>query len=103
MFLLACYKYAIIVLMKGQEGNREIVLKTTAMLFLYRHDSSAKLAKKGKGHPPRGSPAWMSPELIDKGEISCKADVYSFAIILWEMLTRQLPYESSSVFQVLFM
>ena len=69
--------------------------------FHSRHDSSARLAKKGKGHPQRGSPAWMSPELIDKGETTCKADVYSFAVVLWEMLSRQLPFENSSVFQVL--
>lgn len=44
----------------------------------------------------------MAPEMIDKGEITCKADIYSFAIILWEMLTRQLPYENASVFQVMY-
>ena len=43
----------------------------------------------------------MSPELIDKGETTCKADVYSYAVVLWEMLTRQIPFENYSVFQVL--
>ena len=66
----------------------------------YRHDANLKVNQKSKSRQPRGSPCWMAPELVDKGEITCKADVYSFAIILWEMLTRKMPYENASVFQV---
>ena len=47
-----------------------------------------------------GTPAWMSPELITGGEISIKTDVYSFAVILWEMYSRKNPYQGLSVYQV---
>ena len=53
----------------------------------------------GKGKVA-GTPAWMAPELLDGGSCTTKADVYSFSIILWEMLTREQPYKGSSVFQV---
>ncbi|XP_033105975.1 uncharacterized protein LOC117108132 [Anneissia japonica] len=51
----------------------------------------------------RGTPAWMAPELLDPafGELSIKADVYSFGVILWEMLTRETPYKGVGVFQIL--
>eukprot|EP00698_Gefionella_okellyi_P004815 TRINITY_DN14455_c0_g1_i1.p1 TRINITY_DN14455_c0_g1~~TRINITY_DN14455_c0_g1_i1.p1 ORF type:complete len:689 (+),score=151.03 TRINITY_DN14455_c0_g1_i1:166-2067(+) len=41
-----------------------------------------------------GTPQWMAPEVLttDKYGISC--DVYSYAIVLWEMTHRQIPYGS---------
>ncbi|XP_053399085.1 uncharacterized protein LOC123558283 [Mercenaria mercenaria] len=60
--------------------------------------------KKAKSKSGGGAaPLWMSPELLDKGEITGKSDVYSFGIILWEMLTRCSPYKDCSVFQILEM
>ena len=66
----------------------------------FRHDADV-VAKQNKnqGHMT-GTPAWMAPELFDNGEITPKADVYSFAVILWEMVTGTLPYVGCSVFQV---
>lgn len=39
-----------------------------------------------------GTPAYMAPELFEVGTYSNKVDVYSFAIILWEMETEQIPF-----------
>ncbi|CAL4125551.1 unnamed protein product, partial [Meganyctiphanes norvegica] len=49
----------------------------------------------------RGTPAWMAPELLTKGEVSVKCDVYSYAIILWEMLTAQHPFKGADIFQIM--
>jgi len=35
----------------------------------------------------------MSPEVLRGKPLSEKADVYSFAIVMWEILTRQEPFE----------
>ncbi|KAL7645541.1 UNVERIFIED_CONTAM: hypothetical protein RMT77_003927 [Armadillidium vulgare] len=49
----------------------------------------------------RGTPAWMSPELLTKGEVSPKCDVYSYAIILWEMLTASHPFQGLDIYRIM--
>eukprot|EP01026_Neomeris_dumetosa_P084267 TRINITY_DN98684_c0_g1_i5.p1 TRINITY_DN98684_c0_g1~~TRINITY_DN98684_c0_g1_i5.p1 ORF type:complete len:355 (+),score=36.07 TRINITY_DN98684_c0_g1_i5:161-1066(+) len=39
-----------------------------------------------------GTVAYMAPEVFKGVRVSCKYDVYSYAIILWEMLTGQKPW-----------
>jgi len=40
----------------------------------------------------RGTPEWMSPEVVRSQWYSEKADVYSYGIILWELVVRQKPF-----------
>uniref|UniRef100_A0A6B2L2P1 non-specific serine/threonine protein kinase n=1 Tax=Arcella intermedia TaxID=1963864 RepID=A0A6B2L2P1_9EUKA len=40
-----------------------------------------------------GTPLWMSPEVLKGRPLSEKADVYSFGIVLWEMITGKEPFE----------
>eukprot|EP01128_Nolandella_sp_AFSM9_P000197 TRINITY_DN10376_c0_g1_i1.p1 TRINITY_DN10376_c0_g1~~TRINITY_DN10376_c0_g1_i1.p1 ORF type:complete len:622 (-),score=104.24 TRINITY_DN10376_c0_g1_i1:565-2430(-) len=40
----------------------------------------------------KGTPLWMSPEVIMGQETNEKRDVYSFGVILWELLTGKVPY-----------
>ena len=39
------------------------------------------------------NPTWSAPELIKGDLINEKADVFSFGVIMWEMLTCKFPYE----------
>jgi len=39
-----------------------------------------------------GSPRYMAPECLSGETYNMKADVYSFAIVLWEILAGQTPY-----------
>lgn len=48
--------------------------------------------RKGKG---KGSPFWMAPEMLQGAERTTAADVYSFAICMYELFSRQEPYEGT--------
>jgi len=41
----------------------------------------------------KGSAAWMAPEVFEGCQYSEKCDVFSWAIILWEVLTRRKPFD----------
>jgi serine/threonine protein kinase len=36
---------------------------------------------------------WMAPEVILNQRYDLKADIYSLAIVFWEVVCRKLPYE----------
>ena len=39
-----------------------------------------------------GTPYWTAPEIILQEDYGGKADVYSFSIVLWQLITREEPY-----------
>jgi len=43
-----------------------------------------------------GTPVWMAPEVFSKQPYSDKADSYSFALVLWGMITGKAPYADIS-------
>ncbi|PNH11684.1 putative serine/threonine-protein kinase [Tetrabaena socialis] len=43
----------------------------------------------------------MAPELWTKGHVSQQADVYSFAITLWELATGDRPYKGLNAARIL--
>jgi serine/threonine protein kinase len=47
-----------------------------------------------------GTPMWMAPEVILGEKYTERADVYSFGIILWEIMTRREPYEDKEAMQI---
>jgi hypothetical protein len=47
-----------------------------------------------------GSPAYMSPEQLQNGEVGPPSDLYSLGITLYELLTGKLPYEGKSTYEV---
>lgn len=44
-----------------------------------------------------GTIEYISPEQLEDNPVDCRADIYSLGIILFEMLTGQLPYKARSV------
>ncbi|XP_073052850.1 serine/threonine-protein kinase STY46-like isoform X3 [Primulina eburnea] len=46
-----------------------------------------------------GTYRWMAPEVIEHKPYNHKADVFSFGIVLWELLTGKLPYANLTPLQ----
>lgn len=53
-------------------------------------DRPAKLSKRS------GTPLYMSPEIAKGWEVDQRADIYSFAVTSYEMVTRVKPFEGQS-------
>lgn len=47
-----------------------------------------------------GTPFWAAPEVIRHEQYDEKADVYSYAVVLWELVERKDPYGELNGFQV---
>ncbi|CEM08830.1 unnamed protein product [Vitrella brassicaformis CCMP3155] len=59
------------------------------------------LRQRSSKHRGRvGTPHWMAPEVLRGAECTPAADVYSFGILLWEMLGVKIPYVALSVPQI---
>ncbi|XP_030563190.1 mitogen-activated protein kinase kinase kinase 7 [Drosophila novamexicana] len=41
----------------------------------------------------RGSAAWMAPEVFEGSKYTEKCDIFSWAIVLWEVLSRKQPFK----------
>jgi eukaryotic-like serine/threonine-protein kinase len=48
-----------------------------------------------------GSPASMAPELLAGGPADARTDLYALGVLLFELLTGRLPYEASSLGELL--
>lgn len=46
-----------------------------------------------------GTYRWMAPEVIEHKPYGNKADVFSFGVVLWELLTGQVPYNDMTPLQ----
>ncbi|GMI92587.1 MAPKKK delta-1 [Hibiscus trionum] len=47
-----------------------------------------------------GTPEWMAPEVLRNEPADEKCDVYSFGVILWELVTLQIPWKGLNPMQV---
>uniref|UniRef100_A0A671YAR4 mitogen-activated protein kinase kinase kinase n=1 Tax=Sparus aurata TaxID=8175 RepID=A0A671YAR4_SPAAU len=75
-------------------------LKSPNMLITYDDSvkisdfgTSKELSDKSTKMSFAGTVAWMAPEVIRNEPVSEKVDIWSFGVVLWEMLTGEVPYK----------
>ncbi|XP_006733454.1 mitogen-activated protein kinase kinase kinase 13 [Leptonychotes weddellii] len=55
--------------------------------------TSKELSDKSTKMSFAGTVAWMAPEVIRNEPVSEKVDIWSFGVVLWELLTGEIPYK----------
>jgi len=48
-----------------------------------------------------GTPHWMAPEVLKGGKYQHSADIFSFGMILWEIISLEIPYYGIDPYQVI--
>jgi Protein kinase domain len=46
-----------------------------------------------------GTPAYMAPEQIGRGEASVRSDIYSLGLVFYELFTGHLPYQANTLLE----
>jgi tRNA A-37 threonylcarbamoyl transferase component Bud32 len=83
------FKSANVILVPGDAGLRAVVTD----FGLARESSSSSTLTAGA---LVGSPAYVSPEQVEGTEATSRADIYSFGVVLYEMMTGELPFVAAN-------
>src|SRR5215510_1362981 len=71
--------------------NNEVKLMDFGIASMKDTDEMSRLTRTGT---IVGTPTYMAPERIERGQTDEKTDIYSFGILLYEMLTGDVPFSA---------
>lgn len=74
-----------------------ILMDSNASPYLADFGLATVLGPEGRAaNPGYGTLLYMAPEQLTAGELDHRADIYSFAILVFQMLTGELPFDATT-------
>ena len=74
-----------------------ILMDSNQSPYLADFGLATVLGPEGRAaNPGYGTLLYMAPEQLTAGELDHRADIYSFAILVFQMLTGELPFDATT-------
>jgi len=73
----------------------------TSQIFYNCLKLIAMFLDKKKNAGRIGTPHWMAPEILREEKYGEYSDIYSYGMILWEMVSRETPFKGFSITQII--
>ncbi len=87
------FKSENVLLVPAEEGLRAVV---TDFGVARGAGTADQFASQVTGAGIVGTPAYMAPEQVEGGPVTAAADIYALGVVLYEMVTGRLPFESEN-------
>lgn len=81
------------IMVAGADASEEIKLMDFGIARLRDPGNASQITRAGL---IVGTPAYMSPEQVEGGEVSDKTDIYALGVVLYEMLSGSVPFRAAT-------
>ena len=75
------------------------ILFSTRMVAMVSDFGTARFLSRTTEATKTGTLRWMAPEVINEEKFNMKCDIYSYAMILLEMMEHKVPYDGANDFK----
>jgi serine/threonine protein kinase/Flp pilus assembly protein TadD len=86
------------IMITGGDTNGRVVVMDFGLARHILRPGSVKTTWLQEGSGILGTPEYMAPEQFEDGEITPATDVYALGVVLYELVTGQLPFAGATAF-----